>query len=287
MARDRRNRERWSQRVEAKARRLKWFSLGCAAVTAAALAVVIAVQLLPHQWGDHAHPASPHGGQIVSLERGSLHYHAEILVEPTGTVRLYPLGEDPAKPFAAELQHIVAVVRPDGAADDYDLLLRPDPGTGSPGGRTTAFVGRLPADAVAARLLIRVPALRIGGESFAFEVSWSAGRSAEEVAEAYEAEQRRIYLTPGGKYTEGDIAASGRATAAAKYRGRHSKHETLARPGDQVCPITGFKASAAVVWPVSGEVYQFCCQPCIDDFVLLAKERPAEIRKPEDYTRKP
>jgi hypothetical protein len=287
MARDRRNRERRSQRVEAKVRRVKWFSRGCAGLTAAALAVVIAVQLLPHRWGDHAHPASPHGGQIVSLERGDLHYHAEVVVEPTGTVRLYPLGEDLGKPLAVELQHILAGVRPDGAADDYDLVLRPDPGAGSPDGRATAFVGRLPGDAVAARLLIRVPSLRIGGESFAFEVSWSAKRSEEEVAEAYKADQRRIYLTPGGKYTEDDIAASGRATAAAKYRGRHSKHETLARPGDRVCPITGFKASAAVVWWVSGCAYQFCCQPCIDDFVLLAKEQPAEIRKPEDYRHRP
>lgn len=283
MAKKRREKSRWGEKAEARARRLRRFTVGCGGLTALAFAALVGSQIVRRGHGDHPHPAAPHGGRVVALGVGDAHYHAELVVEPGGAVRLYPLGKDLAESVPVESQLVVATATPAGSGEGHEFVLRPAPGAGEAGGRTTALLGRLPGGAVAGRLAVRVRALRIGGEAFDFEVAWDAGRPDAEVTAAYEADQRRIYLTAGGKYTEADIAASGRTTAAAVYRGHRAGHGDPARPGERVCPVTGFRASGVLVWRVSGEKYVFCCQPCIDEFVVLAKERPGEVRGPGAY----
>jgi hypothetical protein len=98
-------------------------------------------------------------------------------------------------------------------------------------------------------------------------------------------EARRLYLIPGGKYTEADIAMNGRTTSAEKYRGFRSSH-AVSRTGDRVCPVTGTRADPRCVWIIGGREYQFCCPPCIDEFVRLAKEEPERVREPGDYLRR-
>ena len=98
-----------------------------------------------------------------------------------------------------------------------------------------------------------------------------------------EAEARELYLTAGGKYTAADIAANGRMTAAERYRGFRARHDADPRPGDAVCPVTHTKANAGCTWIVDGKTYQFCCPPCIDEFVRAARERPEVILPPEAY----
>jgi hypothetical protein len=34
---------------------------------------------------------------------------------------------------------------------------------------------------------------------------------------------------------------------------------------------------------VGGKQYMFCCPPCIDEFVKLAKEHPEQVRDPAGY----
>ena len=286
MAKKRWEKPRRGEKSEARARRLRRFTVGCGVLTAIAGVVLIGSQLIHLRRGDHVHPPAPHGGPVVALGRGEDHYHAELVVEPSGAARLYTLGKELADSVPAESQFIVAKVRPAGSGEDHEFVFRPDPGAVAADGRATAFLGRLPGDAVAARVTIRVKGLRIRGEAFDFEVNWDAGRPDEEVRAAYEADQRRIYLTAGGKYTEADIASSARTTASVKYRGHRAAHSEAARPGERVCPITGFRAVAALVWRIAGEVYLFCCQPCIDEFVLLAKDRPGDVRPPGDYVRR-
>jgi hypothetical protein len=285
MAKKRRERPRRGEKGEARARRLRRFTVGCGVLTAVAFVVLVGSQLLRLGDRNHAHPPAPHGGQVVVLGRGDAHYHAELVVEPTGAARLYPLGKDLSDPVAVEPQLLVAKARPAGG-EEHEFVFRPDPGALDADGRATAFLGRLPGEAVAARVTVRVAGFRVRGESFDFEVGWDAGRSEEEVRAAYEADQRRIYLTAGGKYTEADIAASERTTAAAKYRGHRAAHGEAARRGERVCPITGFRSVAALVWRVAGEDYLFCCQPCMDEFVTLAKDRPGEVRRPGDYVKR-
>ena len=98
-----------------------------------------------------------------------------------------------------------------------------------------------------------------------------------------------LYLTPGGHYTEADIDANGRTTAAEKYRGFRAKHDANPATGDMTCPISGTKASSACSWIIDGETYQFCCPPCIDEFLALAKsETKADTILPADqYVQRP
>jgi len=103
-------------------------------------------------------------------------------------------------------------------------------------------------------------------------------------AEADEA--RALYLVPGGAYTQADIDANGKVTAGDRYRGQMAKHDMKPKPGDLLCPITMTKANPKFTWIIGGQTYQFCCPPCIDEFVLLAKESPSEIKAPSEYVKK-
>jgi uncharacterized protein len=96
---------------------------------------------------------------------------------------------------------------------------------------------------------------------------------------------RDLYLTPKGLYTAVDIAANGSTTAAEKYRGFHSAHVFNPKSGDRICPITQTKANPECTWIVGGKTYLFCCPPCIDEFVKLAKEAPEKIKSPEEYVK--
>ena len=100
------------------------------------------------------------------------------------------------------------------------------------------------------------------------------------------AEARALYLTPGGKYTAADIVANGSVIASDKYKGKMSKHDFKPKPGDAICPITLTKVNPKFTWVIGGKDYQFCCPPCIDEFVLLAKESPDEIKDPSFYVKK-
>ena len=97
------------------------------------------------------------------------------------------------------------------------------------------------------------------------------------------ADDRKLYLTPGGKYTEADILANGGVVAAEKFRGLKPAHDAKPKPGDVLCPISMTKASAKFSWVIGGKTYQFCCPPCVDEFVARAKEKPDEIEEPEFY----
>jgi hypothetical protein len=95
--------------------------------------------------------------------------------------------------------------------------------------------------------------------------------------------EKELYLTPAGKYTEDDIIANGRMTRSQKFRDFIPAHNVQLKKGDFFCPITLTKANPKCMWVVGGKSYQFCCPPCIDEFLLLAKEHPENIKDPEEY----
>ena len=99
-------------------------------------------------------------------------------------------------------------------------------------------------------------------------------------------EAKKLYLEPGGVYTAADIQANGNMTAAQKFKGIRANHNTHPRPGDKVCPITYTKANPQFRWVVNGQSYEFCCPPCVDEFVTRAKENPQSIEAPEQYVQK-
>lgn len=99
-------------------------------------------------------------------------------------------------------------------------------------------------------------------------------------------EERALYLTPGGIYTEADIKANGSVTAGEKFKGKMAKHDMKPKAGDKICPITMTKANPKFTWIIGGKSYEFCCPPCIDEYVLLAKTSPKEVLDPSEYIKK-
>jgi YHS domain-containing protein len=95
--------------------------------------------------------------------------------------------------------------------------------------------------------------------------------------------EKKLYLTPGGKYTNADIAANGSKTRSQKYESFMVAHNLQVQDGDKTCPITNLKAHQECTWVIGGKTYQFCCPSCIDEFVTLAKENPESIQEPEHY----
>src|SRR5206468_8148340 len=99
-------------------------------------------------------------------------------------------------------------------------------------------------------------------------------------------EEKKLYLEPGGVYTSSDIQANGNTTASQKFKGIRADHNTRPKAGDKICPITLTKANAQFQWVVNGKTYEFCCPPCVDEFVSRAKDDPQSIQSPEEYVQK-
>lgn len=97
------------------------------------------------------------------------------------------------------------------------------------------------------------------------------------------AAERELYLTPGGLYTQADIDANGRTTPGVRYANFQARHDLNPQPGDLLCPITRTKANPACTWIISGRTYRFCCPPCIEELVRMAKE---EVELPNEYVRR-
>jgi YHS domain-containing protein len=169
------------------------------------------------------------------------------------------------------------------------FVLRAEPQAGDKPGTTTQFVGQLPRDLWGQRLDVTIPALRIGGERFRVGFKSAAGDAHAGAAmpqKVADADERKLYLTPGGMYTAADIDANGGVTPSQKFKGVQAAHDLKPKPGDKICPITLTKANPKFAWVVGGKTYEFCCPPCVDEFVQTAKEKPDEVKDPEAYIKK-
>lgn len=235
---------------------------------------------------DHGHKPGEHGGIIVSLGRDS--YHVEAVFEKGGTVRLHMLGKEETRVQEVENQILKAFTRAEGASESIEFELKPSPQEGDAKGMTSQFIGKLPAELVGKKVEITIPNIRIGTERFRIGFTNVASAShSDDPGPALEGDAaRKLHLTPGGVYTSEDILKNGKQTPAEKYKGFRAKHDFKPKVGDTICPITETKANPECTWVVGGKTYQFCCPPCIDEFVALAKERPSEIKEPSDYIKK-
>ena len=234
---------------------------------------------------EHAHKPGEHGG--ISVEIGRDIYHAEAVFEKGGVLRLYTLGKDEAKIQEVESQTLTGYVKPEGGSESTSFTLKPVPQPGDAEGKTSQFVANLPADLAGKSLEVTIPSIRIGGERFRLGFkSVSASHDEGMLDKVSGEEERSLYLTPGGKYTEADIKANGNVTASQKFKGVMASHDMKPKSGDKICPITMTKANPKFTWIVSGKAYEFCCPPCVDEFVKTAKEHPEEIKEPESYVKK-
>ncbi|MDZ4684012.1 MAG: hypothetical protein SH850_02915 [Planctomycetaceae bacterium] len=234
--------------------------------------------------GDHAHRPGAHGGIIVSIGLDS--YHAEAIVEKSGTLRLLMLGKDESRIQDVERQTLTAYVKVAGDADAEPIELAPAPQEGDGPEQTSQFVGQLPGALAGRQVEVTIPMLRIAGARFRVGFSTAAPAHVEDMPAALPAlEEQALYLTPGGVYTSADIVANGSVTAGQKFRGVMASHDMKPKVGDRICPITNTKSNAKFTWVVGGKPYEFCCPPCVDEFVKLAKEQPDAIKNPETYIR--
>lgn len=234
---------------------------------------------------EHAHKPGEHGGIIVTIGRDS--YHAEAIFEKGGTLRLLMLGKDESKVLEVESQTLKGYAKLLGAAESISFDLAPVPQDGDVEGKTSQFVGQIPESVAGQAVEVTIPSVRIDGERFRLGFasaaeSHSNGAMPEKVNDE---EELALYLTPGGIYTEADIKANGGVTASQKFKGVMSSHDMNPKPGDRICPVTLTKANAKFTWVVAGKSYEFCCPPCVDEFLKTAKENPSELKNPEDYVK--
>jgi hypothetical protein len=105
-------------------------------------------------------------------------------------------------------------------------------------------------------------------------------------AKVADEEERKLYLTPGGIYTQADIEANGNMTVSQKFASFQAAHDLNPKVGDKICPVTLTKANPKCSWIVGGKTYEFCCPPCVDEFVKLAKSKPEDVKEPEHYVKR-
>lgn len=235
--------------------------------------------------GDHGHKPSAHGGTVVPIGRDN--YHAEVVFEKDGVVRLFTLGNDETKVIEVEAKPLSAFVKPKGGSKATPFALEPAPQAGDGKGLTSQFVGKLPRELWDKRVEVTTT-IRIGDGRFRFKFE-SADDSHQDATMPKgvdNAEERKLFLTAGGLYTEADIKANGGVTGSEKFRGFQPSHDLKPKSGDKVCPVTLTKANPACTWVIGGKTYQFCCPPCVEEFLTLAKETPKEVKEPEAYRKK-
>lgn len=229
------------------------------------------------------HSPGGHSGFVTALGRDE--FHVEAVFETDGVLRLYLLGRDETRVIDVEEQTLTAYVRSSAEVDSVPISLRPEPQAGDGPRRTSRFTGELPEGLVGQPVEITIPNLRIGEQRFRVAFGSQDHAIPEMPSKIVDDEERALYLTPGGVYTSADIEANGHQTASRKFRGFLATHDHNPQPGDRLCPITRTKANPACGWIINGYEYQFCCPPCVDEFVQLAKDMPDEIRPPEAYTK--
>jgi len=232
----------------------------------------------------HPHKPGSHGGIIIPI--GSDSYHAEAVIEKGGDFRLLMLGKDESRIQEVDLQPIKAYVKVVGDPDATPIDMKAVPQEGDGPDKTSQFVGQLPETLRGRQLEVTIPNLRIAGERFRVGFTTVTENHDEQMPEAIaKNEEEKLFLTPGGHYTDADIKANGGVTASVKFKGIPSAHDNKAKPGDRLCPISMTKANPKFTWIVGGKPYQFCCPPCIEEFVKNAKESPDPLMDPESYVK--
>lgn len=219
--------------------------------------------------------------RTIALGEGRFHVAARI--DRDGHVSLLTLGSDSSRIIDVESRMLRGkAIAADGRAQTFELS--PEPQSGDPEGRTSRFHGAIPQDLADGPLSVEIVPLCIGAERFRVAFSWPPeALSPKMPLPSPPDEERELYLEPGGAYTSADISANGLKLPSETYAGFRPQHDASPQPGDVICPITRTKANSRCSWVVAGERYEFCCPPCIDEFVRLAKERPESIEPPGAY----
>jgi hypothetical protein len=240
----------------------------------------------PDDVADHAHVAGSHGGTIVPLGRDS--YHIEPVFEAEGRVSLFTLGADETRVLEIEARPTTGFVRLQSGTESAQVEFQPAPQPGDSEGKTSRLTAALPESHRNGPVEITIPGIVIDGDRFRFSFATPEPKHSGDAmpAKVADAEEQKLYLEPGGIYTAADIEANGGVTASQKFAGFKAKHDMNPKTGDKICPVTETLANPACSWVVNGQVYEFCCPPCVDEFVSWAKTQPDKIQPPASYVKK-
>jgi hypothetical protein len=237
--------------------------------------------------GEHGHKPGRHGGTIVEIGRDN--YHAEAVFGEAGLVRLYVLAKDEAQIQEVDEQKLLAFAKADGDTKGVEFALEPKPRPDDAKGKTSVFEGTLPESLRDKKVEVTVTAIRIEGGRFrfAFRNFKDTQHDGDMPNAAGSAEMKKLFATVKGKYTEADVKANGAGvTPADRYGNEMTNHDAKPQSGDRICPISKTKANPKINWIVGGKKYQFCCTPCINEFVKTAQDKPEKIKEPEEYVKK-
>ncbi len=231
------------------------------------------------------HDATDHGHAEKGIKSIGDH-HGKLLVEAGGTLRLFVLGKDERQVATIERQQLQAHLQAEGETEAVKVLLESDPQPGDPEGKTSQFVGQVPEPLRGKALDVTFPQITIGGQRNFAEFKSVPGSGHGDMPKGVSgAKEKELFFTAAGKYTEDDIKANGPQTPKQKYRGMRANHRKP-QPGELMCPVTDNKSDTRCAWIVGGKRYEFCCPPCIEDFVELAKTQPEMIKDPASYVKK-
>ena len=120
----------------------------------------------------HGHKPAAHGGTVVSV--GTDSYHAQVVFEKDGQLKLYTLGKDESKSISVETQTLKAHVKHDEKS--HEMELKAEPQKDDAKGKTSLFVGKLPAELIGKKVTVTIPGLMVEGERFRVEFSSEGGK---------------------------------------------------------------------------------------------------------------
>jgi hypothetical protein len=235
---------------------------------------------------EHAHKPGAHGGIIVSLGKDS--YHAEAVFEKGRRVRLYMLGKEETRVQEVDAQTLTGFVTATGSSEAVPVTFGAEPQPGDTEGKTSLFVATLPEDMVGKTVQVTINNIAVNGERFRIGFGNEVLAHADTVMPVKKttAEEAKLFLSPGGLYTAADIKANGNTIPAVKFNGIRPTHDSHPKPGQKICPISETVSNPKFAWVIGSKTYEFCCIPCIEEFVATAKEKPDQIKDPSEYVKK-
>ena len=250
-----------------------------------------AAKAVPGKTDDHAgHEEGPHGGAVIELGK----YHGEFVMDHgKKTATVYILDGDVKKdvPIAAD-KLLLSIKTP-----MFQVELKAEPQAGDPKGKCSRFTA-MHENFAKEQEFEGTVSLEIDGKPYLGDFKEEAHKDHKDGKGAMKDEHGRpvevkpadaqtaLFLKPGGAYTEADIKANGTKTVEQKYPKFKANHDLKPAVGAKICPITLTKANPELTWIIGGKTYEFCCPPCVEEFVELAKTKPTEIKDPADYIKK-
>ena len=230
---------------------------------------------------EHSHTEGPHGGPLA--EWGAEDYHAEFTVDHSAReATVYILGSDAKTPAPIRADKILLSIN----KPSFQIELAATPQDSDPKGKSSRFVGKH-AHFGKDRLFAGTISGEVDGKPYAGDFKEERHNHDKAAANGNrESREAKVFLTPGGIYTDADIEKNGNTVPSAKFKDIYWSHDDNLKAGDRVCPVTDNKADPQCYWWVNGQKYEFCCPPCLEKFVRWAKETPEKVKTPETYVKR-